>query len=147
MPEQGVDLTPKSQTLSTEEVVRLARLFAKEGVTKIRLTGGEPLVRKDVVELVRALKNDCPGIKTVAMTTNGIVLEKKLPQLLGKYANIVILELEIKKYYRLKRYIHNLYNKCIADAGLDAVNISLDTLQEKKFEFVSRRPAAGHKKV
>ena len=97
MPEQGVDLTPKSQTLSTEEVVRLARLFAKEGVTKIRLTGGEPLVRKDVVELVRALKNDCPGIKTVAMTTNGIVLEKKLPQLLGKYANIVILELEIKK--------------------------------------------------
>ena len=147
MPEQGVDLTPKSQTLPTEEVVRLARLFAKEGVTKIRLTGGEPLVRKDVVELVRALKNDCPGIKTVAMTTNGIVLEKKLPQLLGKYANIVILELEIKKYYRLKRYIHNLYNKCIADAGLDAVNISLDTLQEKKFEFVSRRPAAGHKKV
>ena len=52
-----------------------------------------------------------------------------------------------KKYYRLKRYIHNLYNKCIADAGLDAVNISLDTLQAKKFEFVSRRPAAGHKKV
>ena len=146
MPEQGVDLTPKSQTLSTEEVVRLARLFAKEGVTKIRLTGGEPLVRKDVVELVRALKNDCPGIKTVAMTTNGIVLEKKLPQLLGKYANIVILELEIKKVRR-KRYINNLYNKSIADAGLDAVNISLDTLQEKKFEFVSRRPAAGHKKV
>ena len=149
MPEQGVDLTPKSQTLSTEEVVRLARLFAKEGVTKIRLTGGEPLVRKDVVELVRALKNDCPGIKTVAMTTNGIVLEKKLPQLLGKYANIVILELEINKSkeYRRKRYIYNLYNKSIADAGLDAVNISLDTLQEKKFEFVSRRPAAGHKKV
>ena len=47
----------------------------------------------------------------------------------------------------LKRYIYNLYNKSIADAGLDAVNISLDTLQEKKFEFVSRRPAAGHKKV
>ena len=97
MPEQGVDLTPKSQTLSTEEVVRLARLFAKEGVTKIRLTGGEPLVRKDVVELVRALKNDCPGIKTVAMTTNGIVLEKKLPQLLGKYANVFTLELKINK--------------------------------------------------
>ena len=84
MPEEGVDLTPKAQTLTTGEIIRLARLFAKEGVTKIRLTGGEPLVRKDVVELVRALKQDCPGIKTVAMTTNGITLEKKLPQLLGK---------------------------------------------------------------
>ena len=88
MPEEGVDLTPKSQTLTTSEIVRLARLFAKEGVTKIRLTGGEPLVRKDVVDLVRALKQDCPGIKTVAMTTNGITLEKKLPQLLGKYKKI-----------------------------------------------------------
>ena len=85
MPEAGVDLTPKSQTLTTNEIIRLARLFAKEGVNKIRLTGGEPLVRKDVVDLIRALKHDCPGIKTVAMTTNGITLEKKLPQLLGKY--------------------------------------------------------------
>ena len=89
MPEEGVDLTPKSQTLTTSEIVRLARIFAKEGVTKIRLTGGEPLVRKDVVDLVRALKQDCPGIQTVAMTTNGITLERKLPQLLGKYANQV----------------------------------------------------------
>ena len=85
MPEEGVDLTPKAQTLTTGEIIRLARLFAKEGVTKIRLTGGEPLVRKDVVDLIRALKQDCPGIKTVAMTTNGITLEKKLPQLLGKH--------------------------------------------------------------
>ena len=90
MPEEGVDLTPKAQTLATGEIIRLARLFAKEGVTKIRLTGGEPLVRKDVVELVRALKQDCPGIKTVAMTTNGITLEKKLPQLLGKHWFIIL---------------------------------------------------------
>ena len=101
MPEEGVDLTPKAQTLTTGEIVRLARLFAKEGVTKIRLTGGEPLVRKDVVELIRALKQDCPGIKTVAMTTNGITLEKKLPQLLGKRFYSILSNNDLYNYYSI----------------------------------------------
>ena len=52
MPEEGVSLTPSSRLLSSEEVVRLARLFASQGVDKIRLTGGEPLIRKDIVEVV-----------------------------------------------------------------------------------------------
>ncbi|XP_054995460.1 molybdenum cofactor biosynthesis protein 1 isoform X3 [Sorex araneus] len=52
MPEEGVPLTPKSELLTTEEILTLARLFVKEGVDKIRLTGGEPLIRPDVVDIV-----------------------------------------------------------------------------------------------
>lgn len=51
MPEEGVELTPNAELLNTEEIITLARLFVKEGVKKIRLTGGEPLVRKDIIEL------------------------------------------------------------------------------------------------
>lgn len=53
MPEEGVDLTPSTQLLSSNEITELARLFVSQGVNKIRLTGGEPLVRKDVVDIVR----------------------------------------------------------------------------------------------
>ncbi|EMP24506.1 Molybdenum cofactor biosynthesis protein 1, partial [Chelonia mydas] len=52
MPEEGVQLTPKSELLTTQEIITIARLFVKEGVDKIRLTGGEPLIRPDVVDIV-----------------------------------------------------------------------------------------------
>ena len=55
MPEEGVELTPPPDLLTTNEIIRLARLFAHEGVSKIRLTGGEPLVRKDIIDIVRKL--------------------------------------------------------------------------------------------
>lgn len=52
MPEDGVKLTPRSQLLSTSEILRLAGLFVQEGVDKIRLTGGEPLIRPDVLDVI-----------------------------------------------------------------------------------------------
>ena len=52
MPEEGLPLTQKERLLTTEEILKLAALFVKEGVTKIRLTGGEPLVRADIVDLI-----------------------------------------------------------------------------------------------
>ena len=52
MPEEGVQLTPKPHLLSDDEVIRLAKMFVEQGVTKIRLTGGEPTIRKGVVELI-----------------------------------------------------------------------------------------------
>ena len=53
MPEDGVDLTPRKELLTTDEVLRLARLFVSQGVSKIRLTGGEPLVCRDLLQIVR----------------------------------------------------------------------------------------------
>ncbi|XP_065689943.1 molybdenum cofactor biosynthesis protein 1 isoform X2 [Patagioenas fasciata] len=106
MPEEGVQLTPKSELLTAQEIITLAKLFVKEGVEKIRLTGGEPLIRPDVVDIVGQL-NELEGLKTIAVTTNGINLARLLP--------------------RLK------------EAGLNAVNISLDTLVPAKFEFIVRR--------
>ena len=52
MPEEGITLSQKDKLLSTNEIVSLARLFVKEGITKIRLTGGEPTVRQDLVDIV-----------------------------------------------------------------------------------------------
>ncbi|KAI1895164.1 hypothetical protein AGOR_G00103480, partial [Albula goreensis] len=106
MPEEGVKLTPRAQLLTTAEVLTLARLFVHEGVEKIRLTGGEPLIRPDVVDIIAELRK-LEGLKTIAVTTNGMNLSRSLP--------------------RLK------------EAGLDLLNISLDSLVPAKFEFIVRR--------
>lgn len=80
MPEEGVELTPSSSLLSTDEVIRLATLFVRNGVTKIRLTGGEPTIRKDIIEIVEKLSELRPmGLQVLGMTTNGIALHRKLP--------------------------------------------------------------------
>ena len=73
MPEKGVPWQPHDQILRIEEIARFVRLAAQQGVRKVRLTGGEPLVRKGVVELVRDIAAT-PGIEDVSLTTNGILL-------------------------------------------------------------------------
>ncbi|GAB2230203.1 hypothetical protein Droror1_Dr00014461 [Drosera rotundifolia] len=80
MPADGVELTPSPQLLSRQEIVHLADLFVSSGVSKIRLTGGEPTLRKDIVEICSEL-SELKGLKTLAMTTNGIALARKLPKL------------------------------------------------------------------
>ncbi|TRY76237.1 hypothetical protein TCAL_09593 [Tigriopus californicus] len=112
MPEEGVQLTPQNRLLSSAEIVTLAGIFAEEGVSKIRLTGGEPLVRSDLADIIRSLKA-VPGVKTVGITTNALTLSRKLDSLMA--------------------------------AGLDALNISLDTLIKPKFEHITRR--RGHDRV
>jgi molybdenum cofactor biosynthesis protein A len=77
MPADGIELRPKSEMLTYEEILRLSRLFSEAGVTKIRLTGGEPLIRKDITSLVARLRA-LPGIETIAVTTNGLLLSEKL---------------------------------------------------------------------
>lgn len=107
MPEEGVPLSPR--ILTTSEIRKLADFFVSLGVNKIRLTGGEPTVRKDffdVIDSLAELKNH--GLKTLALTTNGVALNAA-------------------KLERLR------------DSGVDAVNISLDTLTPEKFEFITRR--------
>ena len=73
---------PRKEMLSGEEILRLARLFVRAGVRKIRLTGGEPLLRDDLIVLVAAL-SELPGIDDLALTTNGWLLEKLSTRLVG----------------------------------------------------------------
>ena len=75
MPEGGIDLIRKEEILSVEEIVEVIKIGADLGIEKIRLTGGEPLVRKGIVELVEMI-NRIDGIKEITMTTNGILLPK-----------------------------------------------------------------------
>ncbi len=105
MPEEGVCQLGRDEILSLEEIERLVRVAAGLGIKSIRLTGGEPLVRKGVEGLVRAVTST-PGIQNVSMTTNGVLL----PKMAGD----------------LKR------------AGLNRVNISLDTLDAEQFRQVTR---------
>ena len=102
----GVEKLEREAVLTYEEFLRLAALFAQCGIDTVRVTGGEPLVRKNVAQLVAGLKA-IPGIRKVTMTTNGILLAQQLPALLA--------------------------------AGLDSVNISLDTLRPEVFRQITAR--------
>ena len=76
MPPQGIDWTPRAEILTADEIVRLGTIFVGMGITKIRLTGGEPLSRRDIGQIAQRL-GALPGLKTLAMTTNGISLAKR----------------------------------------------------------------------
>lgn len=107
MPSEGIDLTPNQKLLSSEEILRIARLFVSQGVTKIRLTGGEPTVRKDCVELVEELgKLRSMGLKEIAMTSNGIALWRKLDRMIAgglTHLNLSLDTLDPFKYQIITR--------------------------------------------
>ncbi|MDH5228606.1 MAG: GTP 3',8-cyclase MoaA [Gammaproteobacteria bacterium] len=75
MPEEGVDFKNGEQILSADEILRTIDVLARMGVKKVRFTGGEPLVRKDIVKLVEGAANT-PGIQAVHLTSNGIIFPK-----------------------------------------------------------------------
>lgn len=81
MPAGGVDLTPRLELLTAPELGRLTSVFASRGVEKIRLTGGEPLVRSDAVQIAERI-GAVEGISSLGITTNGLVLQRKLEPLL-----------------------------------------------------------------
>ncbi|KAK2772180.1 hypothetical protein FQN53_004711 [Emmonsiellopsis sp. PD_33] len=79
MPEEGVPLSPAAHLLTTPEIVYLSSLFVSQGVNKIRLTGGEPTVRKDIIPMMQAIGNlRRDGLRELCLTTNGISLHRKL---------------------------------------------------------------------
>lgn len=79
MPEEGVELSPQPRLLTSPEILYLSALFVSQGVTKIRLTGGEPTVRKDIVPLMQGIgKLRQNGLRELCLTTNGISLHRKL---------------------------------------------------------------------
>jgi cyclic pyranopterin phosphate synthase len=105
MPALGMKFQPKSEHLTDEELLRLVSLFARTGVTKIRLTGGEPTIRPNLVEIVRGIKAN-PEIREVSMTTNALLLSRLAEGL--------------------------------SEAGLDRVNVSIDTLDPVRFREMTR---------
>jgi len=107
MPAENVVFQPREQLLSFEEIERFVRVAVSFGVNKVRLTGGEPLVRSDLHRLVNRLAN-VPGIDDLALTTNGLLLVEQAAELKA--------------------------------AGLERLNISLDTLDENTFQRIARRP-------
>lgn len=80
MPESGVEAVPHEEILRYDEIVRLGEIFAGLGINKIKITGGEPLVRKGAVSLIKDLKQ-IPGISKVTLTTNGILLGQYMEEL------------------------------------------------------------------
>lgn len=81
MPPEGIELFRHEDILSYSEIVRIVENLAELGIRKVRLTGGEPLVRKDIEVLAKAIK-EIPGIEKLVMTTNGVYLKEKLPMLM-----------------------------------------------------------------
>lgn len=101
---QGIQQVPMNEILTYEEIETVCREAVKLGIRMFKITGGEPLVRKGVAELVRMVK-EIPGVEQVTLTTNGILLKKHLDALM--------------------------------EAGLDAVNVSLDTLDKKRYKEIT----------
>jgi len=80
MPQGGLNLSHKDEILSLEEIVTLVRTFTNLGVKKVKLTGGEPLVRKDVILLIKNLTK-LPGLEDISLTTNGVNLSENIKEL------------------------------------------------------------------
>jgi cyclic pyranopterin phosphate synthase len=105
MPEEGIRLIPHAHILSFEQIESIARAAVGLGMVKIRLTGGEPLVRKDLTHLV-AMLGAIPGLKILAMTTNGTLLEPLAAALAASglhSVNISVDTLDPERYRRITR--------------------------------------------
>ena len=106
MPEEGIVPMSHGDILTYHEILRICEAGARLGIRKVKVTGGEPLVRKDIEVLIKGLQS-IPGIEDVTMTTNGCLLKEKAALLKA--------------------------------AGLSSVNVSLDTLNPKRFAEITRR--------
>ncbi len=109
MPAEGLPWLKRADLLSYEEIVEVVSVMAKMGLERVRITGGEPLVRKDLPTLIRALRG-VPGIDDISLSTNAVLLEE--------------------------------HADALADAGLDRVNVSLDSLRAERVDRIARRPGS-----
>lgn len=104
MPEEGIVSVGHQEILSYDEILQIVKICCKKGIKNIKITGGEPLVRRDLAELINDIKK-VEGIEQVTLTTNGVLLGEYLDELVA--------------------------------AGLSGVNISLDTLDPKRYEMLT----------
>lgn len=112
MPESQMSFLNSEDRMTRSEIVVITKLMAGNGIRKVKLTGGEPLLRKDLTDIVRELKA-IDGIEQITLTTNGILLKEKLKELV--------------------------------EAGICAVNISMDTRSPERYQQITKRD--GYKQV
>ena len=110
MPEEGLPWLRRAELLSYEEIGKVVRTMAGLGLRRVRITGGEPLVRRDLPALVRILRG-VPGIDDIALSTNAVLLAE--------------------------------HAEALRSAGLDRVNVSLDSLIPERIDAISRRPGSA----
>jgi len=118
MPQELQEWLPREEILSFEETLRLIRIAAELGVSKVRVTGGEPLTRRDVLNFVRRIP-EIPGIKNIGLSTNGTLLAREITS--GK-----------------------TMAAALRDAGVQSVNVSLDTLDRDAYSQITGRDFHEH---
>lgn len=106
MPEEGITYAPKKELMSFAEMYRLVDLFSKHGIEKVRITGGEPFLWKDMMTFLDAISN-IPTLKKIAITTNGTLIHDKIDK--------------------------------FKEVGINAVNLSLDSIDPDRFFQITRR--------
>ncbi len=109
MPLEGLPWMRRAELLTYEEIERIVRIMAGMGLTRVRLTGGEPLIRRDLPELVRLLAA-VPGIEDLSLSTNAVLLADQA--------------------------------EALRDAGINRLNVSLDSLREDRVDAIARRPGS-----
>jgi molybdenum cofactor biosynthesis protein A len=105
MPQERMQYLPKKEVLTFEEIERLIRLLASMGISKVRLTGGEPFVRSDLMKLIRKIA-EVPGIADIHLTTNGILTAPYIPELkqLGiSSVNLSLDTLDKERFHKITR--------------------------------------------
>ncbi len=114
MPEQGIKYVPKSDLLTWEELLKVSSIFAGEGVKKIRITGGEPLLRRNIMFFIKGLY-EMEGIEKINLTTNGTVTSKYLPELWQygvRSINLSLDTLDKERFFQVTR--RDEFDKVIA---------------------------------
>ncbi|KAF2261790.1 molybdenum cofactor biosynthesis prote [Lojkania enalia] len=125
MPEEGVPLSPPAHLLTTPEIFYLSSLFVSQGVNKIRLTGGEPTVRRDIVPLMQSIGSlRSKGLRELALTTNGISLHRKLDSMVEAGLTGVNLSLDTLDPFQFQIMTRR--------KGFEAVMKSIDRVLEMK---------------
>lgn len=132
LPEEGIQWQAHEKLLSAEEIAYLTASMADAGVKRVRLTGGEPLVRPDIVEIVKRLTS-IPKIEEVSITTNGMLLEKFAQSLADaglKRVNISLDTLDAGKFKRITRggSINNIWSGITAAERAGLTPIKLNTV-------------------
>ncbi|GFP52595.1 molybdenum cofactor biosynthesis protein 1 [Trichoderma asperellum] len=123
MPEEGVPLSPDRELLTTPEILMLSSIFVSQGVNKIRLTGGEPTVRRDILPLMHQLGALRPyGLQQLCITTNGISLHRKLDSMIESGLTGVNLSLDTLDPWQFQIMTRR--------KGFDAVQKSIDRILE-----------------